>query len=83
MMIMARRPQNPLFLRLIFAVPIIGWMLEDAMDGKPDAPFWFLFNFVAITAISVLLWGYAALIAVFLGATALMLLILMILTRGE
>jgi hypothetical protein len=72
----------PLWERLIYAVPLIGWMLKDVVHGDPDNLYHFLFAVVCLWAIAGLQFGLVgvALPAVALGP--LILLGLVVLTRG-
>jgi hypothetical protein len=75
-----RRP-SPL-LRVLYAVPILGWMLRDAVEGESDAPVWAVMNVVGLVALAVIVWGYPALIVAALIATALILGTIVIGTAG-
>lgn len=75
--------RDPLWLRVIFTIPLLGWMLRDAMHGSPDAGKWFAFNLVAIAGFAIALIGYPALIFMGLSGTAFMLVMLVLLTRAR
>jgi hypothetical protein len=80
---MTERTRPSRALRLLFAVPILGWALRDLAEGRPDAPVWALFNLVGTVALAVWIWGYPALIVAALAATATMLTLLVVGTRGR
>jgi len=59
-----------MLLRLLFAIPVIGWMLRDAVRGESDSKAWFLANIVMIWLLAVVFFGYPAIIIPALVATA-------------
>lgn len=65
--------------RLAFRVPILGWLLHDAIAGLPDAKYYFAAN-LALTLIALIyLFGYPLLItlavfAAFAGLTMIVVL---------
>jgi len=73
---------TPLAFRILFAVPVLGWFVRDAIRGPSDAPFWFLFNMVAAGAMAVWLFGYPALITIFLALAATIMVLLVLGTWG-
>lgn len=77
-----RAKRRPFILRLIFSIPIIGWMLRDLMEGREDAVFWFIFNVAVLVGFAIAIWGYAALILIALSAAAVSLTAVVFLTRG-
>jgi hypothetical protein len=58
-------------LRIFFRVPLIGWLLNDAINGAPDAKYYFVANIVLSFIVLLYAFGYAFLIAFALTATAL------------
>ncbi|OKL45429.1 hypothetical protein [Pseudovibrio exalbescens] len=54
--------RDPLFMRLLFLVPIIGWLFRDAVYGKSDAKYYFCANFFVGWALAIYFFGYPALI---------------------
>ena len=79
---MTSRTQRSLPARLLFSVPVLGWMIRDAVEGDSDAPVWAVFNVIGLIALAVILWGHAALIVAALAATALMLVGLVVVPAG-
>ncbi len=75
------RPRSAL-LRLVLSIPVLGWMLRDAMYGREDAKVWGLLTLAGLVALAVVVWGYAALIVVYLTLTALALVGLIVISRA-
>lgn len=69
--------------RLVYHVPIVGWMLKDAVHGSPDARVFFAINLVAFFIVMTVLYGYAFVISAALTATAVAMVTLIILTAGD
>ncbi len=69
-------------LRLLLSLPIVGWMLRDALHGAPDAPLWGLATLVMLGVLAVIIGGYAALITIYLGLTALVLAAIIAVSRA-
>lgn len=76
----ARRPFG---LRLLYAVPLLGWMLRDAAEGGEAALLWFIFNCVALLGLAIVIFGYPALIIAALAATAGMLTMLVLIANAK
>ena len=72
-----------LALRNLYRVPFVGWAIRDATAGRAGAG-WLLFAYgiLALTGV-VVRYGYPALIIVSLAATAVCLLLLVVLTAGD
>lgn len=77
----AKRPPSPL-LRLVLSIPVLGWMLRDALYGREDATVWGVVTLVGLAVLSVIVWGYAALIAIYLALTALVMIALVAISRA-
>ncbi|MDD7910282.1 MULTISPECIES: hypothetical protein [Pseudovibrio] len=54
--------RDPLFMRLLFLVPVIGWLFRDAVHGKSDAKYYFCANFFVIWGLAIIFFGYPAII---------------------
>jgi hypothetical protein len=67
----------------LFHVPVVGWLARDAIQGRPDAKYYFAFNAVAIFAGLTYGFGYAFVISVALLATGVALASLVILTSFD
>lgn len=79
----ASAPQEDLLIvQLLRAVPIVGWFISDAIDGKPDAKYYFLFNLAVLVAVAIAFFGYAALIILALAATAISFIAILVITAG-
>ncbi|MFS8037938.1 hypothetical protein ACI7BZ_13410 [Xanthobacter sp. AM11] len=69
--------------RAFLHVPVFGWFLRDAINGLPDAKYYFIVNLVFLFAGLVYLFGYAFLIIYGLTMTALAMTALIILTASD
>ncbi|MFG1431078.1 hypothetical protein V5F44_09445 [Xanthobacter sp. V2C-8] len=69
--------------RAFLHVPVVGWLLKDAIYGLPDAKFYFVFNLLVAFGVLVYVFGYPLLIVTALTATAGMLVSLVILTASD
>lgn len=73
----------PLYQRLIFAVPIIGWMLRDVTHGEGASLPYFGLTIVSLLGISTLTFGLAGLVVpVVLMIVPAAFAILFLITRG-
>jgi hypothetical protein len=70
-------------LRLIYAIPLIGWMLRDAAEGGDEARLWFLGSLIGIWAIAIMVFGYPALILPLLALVPLIFLGIIAITAGR
>lgn len=66
---------------LIYAVPLLGWMLRDLAEGGESALGWFLVSIVAGAAVLTLLFGLPGLVLGLLGVTALALVALIFVSK--
>ena len=69
--------------RALFNVRLFGWVLKDAVVGRPSAAVWFIFNLAAIWLLAVLWFGYPAIIIPALAAVAIFFVALIIITWGD
>lgn len=67
-------------LRFIFAIPVFGWLLRDAVYGPPSARGWFVANLAMIWAFAIVAFGSPALIWPVLFAAGAMLTAIVTLT---
>jgi hypothetical protein len=58
--------------RTFFLVPVVGWLVRDAIYGLPDAKYYFIWNLVFTFAALTYLIGYPFIITFALAATAVM-----------
>lgn len=68
---------------LISRIPFLGWMVNDALNGRADAKYWFAFNVVALVVILTWLIGYPFVIIMALIGTFTMLTLIVMLTAGD
>lgn len=76
------RIRRPFLTRLLFAVPILGWMLRDVAEGDEHALGWFALTIVALLAIAALSFGLPGLVAGMLAAAVLTLGTILLITMG-
>ncbi|NVN88681.1 MAG: hypothetical protein HXX15_21585 [Rhodopseudomonas sp.] len=67
----------------LYAVPVVGWLAKDAIQGHPDAKYYFAFNAAAIFAALIYAFGYPFLITVAVAAAGCALASLVILTSFD
>lgn len=73
----------PLYQRLIFAVPIIGWTLRDLVHGEGASLPWFGLTLLSLLGISALTFGLAGLVVpVVLMIVPTTFILLFFITRG-
>jgi len=72
-----------LSVRAFYRVPLIGWLTKDAVQGAPDAKYYFFVNIGILYAALVYVVGYPLVIVSALTATALMLCGIVILTASD
>jgi hypothetical protein len=69
--------------RTFFRVPVIGWLVRDAIRGAPDAKYYFVANLLFAFVLLVYKFGYPFLIVSALTATAIGLVSLVFLTAAD
>jgi len=67
-------PQLPLYQRLFYNIPVLGWMARDVIYGDRDNIVWAGVIFAAIWLWGVAQWGVWLLLATFTVATGLLIL---------
>ena len=72
---------HPLF-RILFAIPIFGWLVKDALLGQDDAKIYFIVNCLVLWGVSIAFFGYPAAMIPALLAVPAMFIILIAITRG-
>jgi hypothetical protein len=50
--------------RLAFKTPVLGWMIQDAINGRPDAKYYFGVNVLLLVALLTYFFGFPFLITV-------------------
>lgn len=80
---MARRTNRlPLWERLIYAIPIFGWMLKDVVHGDPDNIYYFMATLVMMWILAGMIFGYPGIIIPAVIYAIVILALLVIITRG-
>ena len=69
--------------RALYRIPLLGSTLREAIGGSQGALFLLIAYVLAVAVGVVLRFGYPALIVMALGATAVCLVMLMVLTAGD
>lgn len=68
---------------LILNVPILGWLIKDAIQGHSDAKYYFVFNILCLFAFLIFTFGYPFLICALLIAAAGFLVFLVLFTATD
>jgi|GEM_PF-907640 len=76
----ARRALGAVVLRAFFLVPVLGWLLKDAINGRDSARVFFAVNCVLILAAAVAVFGYPVLIVAALALVPVVFASLFVLT---
>lgn len=69
--------------KLIYSIPLFGWMLKSASLGDTAEKVFFIFNLLAFWAIAIYFFGYPAIILPALGIVGCYMLVLALLTSGD
>ncbi len=77
-----RSAARPLVLRLLFAIPLLGWMLREAAEGGGNAKALFAVNCVLIWILAIAVFGYPAIILPALFFVLVIFCLLITITRG-
>jgi hypothetical protein len=59
-------PATPFIARVFYAIPLLGWIARDVMFGDRDNIWYALVILGTIWLLSILTWGYAAIIIPYL-----------------
>jgi hypothetical protein len=70
-------------LRALYWIPIFGWLLRDAVHGDTLSRILFVVNLLVLWALSVMIFGYAAIIIPALLLTPTILAIIVVFTLGK
>ncbi|MNT68201.1 hypothetical protein D3C72_2064110 [compost metagenome] len=68
--------------RMIYHVPVFGWMLKEAVSGSTTAKVLFIINLLLVWLLAILAFGYPAIIIPALTAVPLMFVVLILITKG-
>ncbi len=72
----------PIWQRLLFAIPLFGWMARDVADGEPEELGYTAAAIFAMWGCSVMLFGLPGLYLPALAMVPVMFLILLLISRG-
>lgn len=61
-------------MRIILAIPVLGWSLRDVRDGGSASLGWAVFNLFAVSILAFVLFGWAAVSVIALIASVAVLL---------
>ncbi|MGE6781705.1 hypothetical protein ACQKGL_04210 [Ensifer adhaerens] len=68
--------------RLVYHVPVFGWMLKEAVQGSQTAKVLFLVNCALIWLLAILAFGYPAIIIPALTLVPVIFVLLILITTG-
>lgn len=71
-----------MFAAVVYRVPVLGWMLKEAVQGAATAKVLFVLNLLMIWLLAILTFGYPAIILPALVAVPLMFVLLVLITMG-
>jgi hypothetical protein len=71
-----------LLMRVFLAIPIIGWVTRDLLEGSSDTIYYLLAAIVSLLIIAVMTWGVQALSLVAVALVPVMFIVLIWLTWG-
>ena len=69
--------------RFALRLPVLGWLLNDALNGLPDAKYYFIANCLAVLVACIYFIGYPFVIVLALTGTASALAFLVTLTAAD
>jgi hypothetical protein len=72
----------PVWERMLYAIPFIGWMIKDVVHGESDNIYHFLAGMVFLWIILGIVFGYPGIIIPALVFTPVILFTLLLITRG-
>jgi len=72
----------PLSQRILFSIPVLGWMLKDVMYGDSDNIYYFLLAIVSLWGIAILQFGLLGLMIPALALVPVVFITLILITRG-
>lgn len=68
--------------RILFSIPVIGWILRDLIHGDEDTVWYLLAGLVSLWIISALTWGLPGLVLPAVAAVPVCLVLIVMITRG-
>lgn len=72
----------PLYQRLLFSIPVLGWMLKDVVHGDADNIYYFIAALLSLWGIAILQFGLLGLMIPALALVPVAFLTLIVITRG-
>ncbi|WP_068002551.1 hypothetical protein [Pseudovibrio axinellae] len=54
--------EDPIFFKLLFLFPVLGWLFKDAVHGNNEAKYYFCANIFVGWGLSIAFFGYPAII---------------------
>jgi len=69
--------------RLALRVPVLGWLLRDAINGLPEAKYYFAVNCLAVLVAAIYFIGYPFVITLALTMTAMALSLIVFMTAQD
>lgn len=72
-----------IFARIFYSVPVVGWLVKDAVHGSDEAKYFFLFNVLVVLAGAIYAFGYPLAITLALIGTGLGLSWVILLSMGD
>ena len=79
---MSDRTRRPIWLRLFYLIPFVGWMARDASEHGEDNLYYGVFGIFSAWGVSILLFGYPGLIIPALLLVPIILMALIAITWG-
>ncbi|MGT2447160.1 hypothetical protein ACU4I5_34005 (plasmid) [Ensifer adhaerens] len=68
--------------RLVYHVPVFGWMLKEAVQGSQTAKVLFLINWALLWLLAIVAFGYPAIIIPALTLVPVIFVLLIVITMG-
>ncbi len=68
--------------KMIYHVPVFGWMLKEAVIGPTTAKVLFIINLLLVWLLAIITFGYPAIIIPALAAVPTMFVILILIMKG-
>ena len=75
-------PRLPLWQRIVYAIPLFGWMARDAANGAPDDLWYTLGAVLSMWGCLIMLFGLPGLYLPALAMVPVMFLLLILVSRG-
>lgn len=72
----------PLLQRIVFSIPVLGWMLKDVIHGDRDNIWYFLFTLMTVWILAMFTFGYPAFIIPVLAAVPVAFFMILLISLG-